>query len=111
VLPAEPRWLLTLPDAIQQLEALDRELLTRRDLEHLFGMSRARAAVIMGAFGAGRIGECAYPAENAAAASITVQGVWRSVGKLFALAQALTNDYERFESSSESVQTPAFPEG
>ena len=31
--PAKPRWLLAIPDAIRQLEKLDRELLTRRDLE------------------------------------------------------------------------------
>ena len=51
-MPARPRWLLALPDAIQQLEALDRPLLTRRDLEALFGVSRARAATLMRAFGA-----------------------------------------------------------
>ena len=43
-MPAKPRWLLALPDAIRQLEALDRDLLTRRDVERLFGVSRARAA-------------------------------------------------------------------
>ena len=51
-MPAKPRWLLALPDAIQQLDALDRPLLTRRDLESLFGVSRARAATLMRAFGA-----------------------------------------------------------
>ena len=35
-----PRWLLALPDAIRQLDALDRDLLTRRDLERLFGVSK-----------------------------------------------------------------------
>ena len=30
---ARPQWLLAIPDAIRQLEALDRELLTRRDIE------------------------------------------------------------------------------
>ena len=47
-----PRWLLALPDAIAQLEALDRPLVIRRDLEALFGVSRARAATLMRAFGA-----------------------------------------------------------
>ena len=42
-MPARPQWLLAIPDAIRQLEALDRELLTRRDIEQLFGVSRARA--------------------------------------------------------------------
>ena len=51
-MPARPRWLLALPDAIAQLDALDRPLLTRRDLEQLLGVSRARAATLMRAFGA-----------------------------------------------------------
>ena len=55
-MPTRPRWLLALPDAIQQLDALDRPLLTRRDLESLFGVSRARAATLMRAFGAARTG-------------------------------------------------------
>ena len=32
---AKPRWLLAIPDAISQLEQLDRTLLTRRDIERL----------------------------------------------------------------------------
>ena len=36
---AGPRWLLAIPDAICQLEELDRDLLTRRDLEHRFGVA------------------------------------------------------------------------
>ena len=51
-MPAGPRWLLAIPDAIEQLEALDRTLLTRRDLERLFDVSRARAAPLMRTFGA-----------------------------------------------------------
>ena len=51
-MPARPQWLLAIPDAIRQLEALDRELLTRRDIEQLFGVSRARAAQLMHTFGA-----------------------------------------------------------
>ena len=41
-MPAPPRWLLAVPDAIRQLDALDRDLLTRRDLERLFGVSKVR---------------------------------------------------------------------
>ena len=55
-MPATPRWLLAIPDAIRQLDALDRDLLTRRDLEQLFGVSRARAATLMQTFGAALIG-------------------------------------------------------
>ena len=51
-MPARPRWLLAVPDAIRQLEELDRELLVRRDIEQLFGVSRARAAQLMHTFGA-----------------------------------------------------------
>ena len=52
----QARWLLAIPDAIRQLDKLDRELLTRRDLEHLFGVSKVRAGALMTAFGAGRTG-------------------------------------------------------
>ena len=55
-MPATPRWLLAIPDAIRQLEALDRELLTRGDVEQLFGVSKVRATQLMTAFGAGRTG-------------------------------------------------------
>ena len=55
-MPATPRWLLAIPDAIRQLAALDRDLLTRRDLEQLFGVSRARAATLMQTFGAALTG-------------------------------------------------------
>ena len=51
-MPAKPRWLLSIPDAISQLEQLDRTLLTRRDIEHLFGVSKVRAAALMKTFGA-----------------------------------------------------------
>jgi transposase len=156
-MPAHPRWLLALPDAIAQLEELDREWLTRRDLEELFGISKPRAAVLMRTFGAERLGNvrmlartqllrhlrarkksAAYSGEvdrrerlitalrrarisgirvpvaanvlslklaglpegvTVARGRIEVQfnGAREAVGRLFALAQALTNDYERFE--------------
>ena len=51
-MPAKPRWLLAIPDAISQLQQLDRALLTRRDIEHLFGVSKVRAAALMKTFGA-----------------------------------------------------------
>ena len=46
-MPAKPRWLLAVPDAIEQLEELERHQLTLRDLDRLFGVSRARAATLM----------------------------------------------------------------
>ena len=54
--PAKPRWLLSIPDAISQLENLDRILLTRRDIERLFGVSKARAATLMQTLGAELVG-------------------------------------------------------
>ena len=54
--PAKPRWLLSIPDAISQLEQLDRPLLTRRDVERLFGVGKVRAAALMKTFGAELVG-------------------------------------------------------
>ena len=156
-MPAKPRWLLAIPDAIRQLEALDREMLTRRDVEQLFGVSRARAATLMQTFGAELTGNqrtlpraqllrqlrkhraraafrgeeerrerlltelrtarltgirVAVPVEalegrlaslpegvSIARDRIEVRfsGAQEAVARLFALAQVLTNDYERFE--------------
>ena len=156
-MPATPRWLLAIPDAIQQLEALDRDLLTRRDVEQLFGVSRARAATLMQTFGATLTGHqrtlprtqllrqlrrhrtraafrgeatrrarvvtairqarltgirVAVPSEALEArlsglpAGVSVEpgrievrfsGAQEAVARLFALAQALTHDYEQFE--------------
>ena len=156
-MPAPPRWLLTVPDAIRQLEALDRDLLTRRDVERLFGVSRARAAQLMRTFGAELVGasrvlrrtallrqlrtyrqraafrgeeerrtrlvaelrqarltgiRVAVPIEARAARlsglpdgvsvepgriEVRFSGAKDAVGRLFALAQALTHDYEQFE--------------
>ena len=49
---AKPRWLLAIPDTISQLEQLDRPLLTRRDIERLFGVGKVRAAALMKTCGA-----------------------------------------------------------
>ena len=162
--PARPRWLLALPDAIAQLEALDRTLLTRRDLESLFGVSRARAATLMRAFGAEwtgsirtlprtallrqlrRLQKDATFRDEAARRDrvwtalrqarrtgirvpvpadaldgrlarlpagvsvrrdrieVRVTSAKDAVAKLFALAQALTHDYDRFETLIEGDQ-------
>ena len=51
-----PRWLLTIPDALTQLETSERPLLTRRDLQQLFGISKPQAAILMRRFGAERTG-------------------------------------------------------
>ena len=135
----------------------DLDLLTRRDIEHLFGVSKVRAAQLMTAFGAGRTGHIltlaraellrqlrrhrkraafrgeetrrervvtairkarltgirvAVPVEALEARlsglpdgvsvepgriEVRFSGAKDAVGRLFALAQALTNDYEQFE--------------
>ena len=158
-MPAQPRWLLAIPDAIQQLEQLDQDLLIRRDLERLFGVSKVRATQLMTdlrrrpdrapADPAARRAPAPAPptapdpgrrsaARRRAATGSSPRSArpdspgsgWRcparpsrrawpacptacrsrpggsrcasaarqdAVGRLFALAQALTNDYERFE--------------
>ena len=103
-MPAKPRWLLAIPDAIRQLEQLDRALLTRRDLERLFGVSKVRTVALMTAFGAGRTGHLLTLPRAALLRQLrrhrtraAFRGAQDAVGRLFALAQALTNDYEQFE--------------
>ena len=156
-MPAKPRWLLAIPDAISQLEQLDRTLLTRRDIERLFGVSKARAATLMQTFGAELVGNqrtlprtkllqqlkkhrgrAAFrheeerrerlvaelrqarltgyrfkvPAETMSAkladlpegvsvergrVEVRFDGAKDAVERLYALAHALVNDYERFE--------------
>ena len=163
-MPAHPRWLLAIPDAIHQLNALDRPLLTRRDLESLFGVSRARAATLMRTFGAERTGSirtlprtallrqlrtlqkhATFRGETARRervvtalrqarrtgirvqvpvdaldgrlatlpAGVSVHrdrievrftSAKEAVAKLFALAQALTHDYDRFETLIEGEE-------
>lgn len=156
-MPPHARWLLKIPDAIRQLEALDRDLLTRRDLEQLFGVSKARAAILMRTFGADQTGNVrtlpratllkhlrarrkgvAFSGEVDRRARVMASlrqaritgirvpvapdvrstrlaglpdgvtvgpgriavefaGAREAVARLFALAQALVNDYDRFE--------------
>ena len=54
--PAKSRWPLAIPDAFRQLEALDREVLTRRDIERRFGVSMVRVTALMWTFATGRTG-------------------------------------------------------
>ena len=156
-MPPKPRWLLAIPDAISQLEALDRTLLTRRDIEQLFGVSKARAATLMQTFGAELTGNqrtlprtkllkqlrkhrtragfrheeerrerlvaelrkarltgirVTVPAETLSGKlanlpdgvsvgrdriEVRFDGAKDAVRRLYSLAQALVNDYERFE--------------
>ena len=49
-MPIAPNWYPRIPDAVAQLEALDRDLLTRTDLEVLLGVSRPRASQLLHRF-------------------------------------------------------------
>ena len=51
-MPPPVRWLLALPDGVDQLEKLDRDLITRRELQGLLGVSRSRAAALIRVFAA-----------------------------------------------------------
>ena len=162
-MPPKPRWLLAIPDAISQLEKLDRTLLTRRDIERLFGVSTARAATLMLTFGAEMTGyqrtlprtkllrqlrkhrarsafrgeverrdrlvaelrkarvtgiRVTLPVETLAAKlaslpegvsvsrdriEVRFSGAKVAVERLYALAYALVNDYERFEGLVDGV--------
>ena len=46
---AKPQWLLAIPDAISQIEQLDRILLTRRGIKRLFGDGKVRRHVVVDA--------------------------------------------------------------
>ena len=104
-MPAPSRWLLAVPDAIRQLEALDRDLLTRRDVERLFGVSRARAAQLMRTFGAELVGASRVLRRTALLRQLRTyrqraafRGEEERRTRLVAeLRQALTHDYEQFE--------------
>lgn len=55
-MPRSPAWLTSLPDAIEQLEALERETVTRWDIQQLLGVSKRQAVVLAHRFGARRVG-------------------------------------------------------
>ena len=98
-MPAQPRWLLALPDAIRQLDALDRALLTRRDLERLVGVSTGRAVALMTAVGAGRTGHLLTLPRAARLAGLP-DGVSVEPGRIavrFSGAQDAVGRLERFE--------------
>src|ERR1700674_506737 len=55
-MPIAPNWYPRIPDAIAQLEVLERDLLTRTDLEVLLGVSRPRASQLLHRFHARPVG-------------------------------------------------------
>lgn len=46
-MPARPKWLMRIPDAVRQLEQLERDIITRRDVQKLFGVSKSMANTLM----------------------------------------------------------------
>ena len=58
-MPRQPRWLLSIPDAIAKLDKLKRDTLIRKDLETLFGVSTMSASRLMKKFGADRVAQTA----------------------------------------------------
>ena len=51
-MPAQPTWLLLVPEMIEELEAMSAPLLDRAGIEKLFRVRRRRAIQIMNALGA-----------------------------------------------------------
>ena len=58
-MPAKPRWLLHLPEIIDQLCALEAPVVDRATVEGLFGLRRRQAINIMHSFGGYEIGKTA----------------------------------------------------
>ena len=53
-MPAKPKWLMKVPDAVRQLESLDRDIITRSDVQTLLDIGKSRANTLMLRFGAER---------------------------------------------------------
>ena len=111
-MPATPRGLLAIPDAIRQLEALDQRPphppRSRTALRRLARPGRHRdppgPAPLDPGRGAprGARGAPVRPARRCVGRArpdieVRFSRATDAVGRLFALAQALTNDYEQFE--------------
>ena len=58
-MPAQPRWLLHLPEIIEDLCALDAPVAGRATIESLFGLRRRQAINLMHSFGGYQIGKTA----------------------------------------------------
>ena len=55
-MPAEPQWLLRLPEIIEELSALDALVVDRSVIERAFGVRRRRAIYLLGRFGGYQVG-------------------------------------------------------
>ena len=92
-MPAKPRWLLAIHDAIRQIEALDRVVTAIRQA----WLTGIRVAVPSEALEARLSGLPDGVLVEPGRIEVRFSGAQDAVGRLFALAQALTNDYEQFE--------------
>ena len=55
-MPPTASWIVRLPEAIEQLEVMERRTVTRSDLQELFGVSKRTAVNLMHRFGAAPLG-------------------------------------------------------
>ena len=55
-MPAEPQWLLRLPEIIEELAAMDAPVVDRSVIERAFGVRRRRAIYLLGRFGGYQVG-------------------------------------------------------
>src|SRR5512147_1668749 len=55
-MPAEPQWLLRLPEIIEELAALDAPVVDRSVIERAFRVRRRRAIYLLGRFGGYQVG-------------------------------------------------------
>jgi hypothetical protein len=55
-MPAQPQWLLRLPEIIDEISALDTPIVDRSVIERAFGLRRRRAIHLLGWFGGYQVG-------------------------------------------------------
>jgi hypothetical protein len=55
-MPAEPQWLLRIPEIIDELSALPAPVIDRSVIERVFGVKRRRAIHLLGSFGGYQVG-------------------------------------------------------
>ncbi|MCE5307004.1 MAG: hypothetical protein LLG20_05140, partial [Acidobacteriales bacterium] len=58
-MPAQPQWLLHLPEIVEELSAMGAPILDRATIERVFGLRRRQAIYLMRAFGGYQLGKTA----------------------------------------------------
>src|ERR1035438_304812 len=120
-MPAKAQWLLRVPEILAELSLLDLPVVDRAVCERLFRLRRRRAIDLIRCFGGGQtgpVGATAVEPEtlcqrlpdlpagvslSAGALHIQFQSPEELLSQLFALAQAIANDYEAFEKRTSGV--------